>query len=137
MNMAPLLAYSKEITVGGIGIWIVVFMLAIYGLREWRDTRKLSVEERQANREGFSKQVELLMGECAALRQWGANLGEQLHGLRQEYDEHRRLCFDETDQLRKHIVELENEVAGMKRARAQESVSVARELGKRADRGET
>lgn len=130
--MGHLLAFSKEVTLGGIGIWVLIFMLGIYALREWRDTRKLSVEERQANREGFSRQVELLMGECAALRQWGANLGEQLHALRQEYDEHRRLCFNETDQLRQHIVDLENEIAGMKRERAQQAVSAARELGKGA-----
>lgn len=98
----------KTFTPGAAGIWTGVIMFAGWILREWRETRKLSAEDRLARREGYAKQVENLQNECRAL------LGD-LKSLRQEYDHYRQLCHDETDALRKLVMRLEGEIAGYKR----------------------
>lgn len=101
------------------GIWTLVLMALAYFAREYRETRKLSADDRQARREGFTWQVENLQRE-------NRQLNLDLTSLRREYDDYRALCHAETDQLRKQVVGLETEVAGMKRQRATDAVYEAR-----------
>lgn len=101
------------------GIWTLVIMAATYSAREWRATRKLSAEDRQARREGFTWQVENLQRE-------NRQLNADLASLRREYDDYRALCHAETDQLRKQVMTLEGDIAGLKRQRATDQVMKAR-----------
>ncbi|MDB5584326.1 MAG: hypothetical protein JWR80_9502 [Bradyrhizobium sp.] len=101
------------------GVWTLVLMAAVYFSREWRATRKLSTEDRQARREGFTWQVENLQRENRGLQ-------TDLTVLRREYDEYRRLCHEETDQLRNQVIQLERDISGMKRERATDKVYEAR-----------
>lgn len=101
------------------GIWTLVLMAFAYFAREWRETRKLSADDRQARREGFTWQVENLQRENRGLQ-------TDLASLRREYDDYRAICHAETDQLRGQVVLLETEVAGMKRQRATDQVMQAR-----------
>lgn len=93
---------------GAYGIWVLVAMFGIYLLREWRETRKLSSADRQARREGFEHQVDVLMHE-------NRRLGEDLRALRHEYDNYRRQCLEENDQRVAEIRRLENELHGLQR----------------------
>lgn len=116
------------------GIWTGVLLFIIYLLREWRETRKLSLEDRLARREGYAAQVESLMTENRLLRQEFSNAEKahrkEISEMRAEHDEFRRLCHAETDQLRDDIRDLENEIAGLRRQIRQQSTSIAREVGK-------
>lgn len=97
-----------DFTPGAAGIWTLVIMGAAYLAREWRENRKLSAEDRLARREGYEKQVAHLTAENRALAQ-------DMKQLREEYDRYRRLCQEETDQLRQHIISIEHELSGAKR----------------------
>ena len=110
-------------TPGGVGIWVLVMLAATYLFREWREYRKLSIEDRNARREGYAKQIEDLMRENREQR-------EDMRKLREEYDVHRRICQQETDQLREMIVKLEDEVQGLKRRVATDAIEILRMKGK-------
>ena len=97
-----------DFTPGAYGIWTGVLMFAGWFLKEWRETRKLSADDRLARREGYAKQVEMLMAE-------NRRLGDDLRGVREEYDAHRKQCYEETDQLRRMILDGQYEIAGHKR----------------------
>jgi septal ring factor EnvC (AmiA/AmiB activator) len=112
---------AQDFTPGAAGIWTLVVMFAAYLLREWRETRKLSFEDRLARREGYAKQVEDLTLENRKLR-------EDVTRAWHEHEEYRRLCHTETDQLRSEIQSLSNEVAGFKRAIAAGEISAVRTL---------
>lgn len=114
---AWMIKVASDLTPGGVGIWFLVVMIAIYMLREWRETRKLSLEDRIARRDGYAKQVETLMHENRDQR-------EDMRLLRREYDEHRKQCQTETDQLRQMVINLESEVQGMKRQRAVDLIEI-------------
>jgi hypothetical protein len=116
-----------DFTPGAAGIWVVASMLIIHFVREWRATRKLSLEDRIARRDGYAKQVESLMAENRALR-------AEMHSMNEHHEAHRRLCHQETDQLRQMIIRLEDELAGLKRARAGDAIELARAV-KATDRG--
>lgn len=94
-------------------------MFAAYLFREWRETRKLSLDDRNARREGYAKQVQMLMTENRAL-------AADMASLRGEYDKYRNNCADETAQLRHDIVTLENRLAGFRRSFATLEISLAR-----------
>lgn len=117
-KVGPLL---QGFTPGAYGIWTLVLMLAGWLTKEWRESRKLSYDDRQAKREGYAKQVENLQGENRALQ-------SDLSTLRREHDDYRHLCQAETDALRKHIMWLEGELAGFKRRLDAQSISAAREM---------
>lgn len=117
--MNDLLSIFKEFTPGAYGIWSGVLMFAAWWLREWRETRKLSADDRLARREGYQKQVELLTAENRAL------MADQ-RALRSEYDQYRAMCHAETDQLRDQVVHLESRMAGMIRKMADIAVRAAR-----------
>lgn len=88
-------------------------------IKAHQDERKLSLEDKQANREGFTKQVESLQEEVSSLR-------TENRELRKEYDAHRRLCTIETEQLRDEIVRLEGVLAGMFRKVAAVALKLTR-----------
>lgn len=113
----------KEFTPGAAGVWTGVLMFAAYFLKEWRETRKLSAEDRLARRDGYQKQVELLLTENRAL------LADQA-ALRKEYDDHRKLCYTETEQLRKMLIDLQGELEGLKRRVATDAIEIHRLGGK-------
>lgn len=117
--VTDLLAIFKEFTPGAYGIWSGVLMFAAWWLREWRETRKLSADDRLARREGYAKQVELLTTE-------NRNLMADQRALRQEYDQYRTMCHKETDQLRDQVVALENRISGLLRKVADVAVRAAR-----------
>lgn len=98
-------------TPGATGIWLIAGMFMIYLLREWRETRKLSAEDRQARREGYARQVSDLTEENRKQRL-------ELHEVQKQFDEYRKLCRLETDQLREEIRGLQDEITGMKRQEA-------------------
>lgn len=114
---------AAEFTPGAAGIWLLVALAFVAFWREWRETRKLSADDRLARREGYARQVADLTAENRAQRQ-------EIADIRSEHEEYRRLCHAETDQLRKHVVDLENLVAGLQRQLASAAVSVARQIGK-------
>ena len=109
-------------TAGGVGVWVLVLLVAGALLKEWREYRKLSIEDRNARRDGYARQVEILLGENRALM-------EDQRKLREEYDHHRKICQQETDQLRDMIVNLEGEVQGLKRRVATDAVEILRLKG--------
>jgi hypothetical protein len=96
------------LTITGAGTWTGVMMFGIYLLREWRETRKLSAEDRLARREGYAKQVENLQVENRRLR---GDLSE----AEKRHTEYRHACQRETDQMRGEIRGLEDQVTGFKR----------------------
>ncbi len=112
-------AILRDFTPGAVGVWTGVVMFAGYLLREWRETRKMSLEDRLARRDGYAKQVEMLMGENRALR-------SDLTNSIREFRDYRALCHAETDQLRKHIISLESDVEGSKRQRAVDAIEMGR-----------
>lgn len=117
--MSPeLLQFLSTITPGGVGIWTGVLMLAGWFAREWRETRKLSAEDRQARREGYAKQVEMLAAE-------NRKLLEDQSKLRREYDDYRHICQLETDNLREMLIGVQGELAGYKRRVDTLSLAVA------------
>lgn len=117
--MNDLLSVFKEFTPGAYGIWSGVLMFAAWWLREWRETRKLSAEDRLARRDGYAKQVEMLMGENRGLR-------SDLAAMEKRHSDYRTLCHQETDQLRDQVVHLENKIAGLMRKLADVAVRAAR-----------
>jgi hypothetical protein len=117
--MNDLLSIFKEFTPGAYGIWSGVLMFAAWWLREWRETRKLSAEDRLARRDGYAKQVEMLMGENRGLR-------SDLAAMEKRHSDYRTLCHQETDQLRDQVVHLENKIAGLMRKLADVAVRAAR-----------
>jgi outer membrane murein-binding lipoprotein Lpp len=120
--MTDLIPLLRQFTPGAYGIWTLVMMGAVFFAREWRETRKLSAEDRLARRDGYAKQVETLMAE-------NRQLGADLRQVREEYDAHRRQCYQETDQLRKMIIDAQNEAAGSNRRIDTLSLEIAKLKG--------
>lgn len=108
-----------QFTPGAAGVWTGVLMFAVYMIREWRETRKMSAEDRLARREGYAKQVESLQGENRQLR-------SDMAGMEERHENYRRLCHQETDQLRDQVVMLENRLAGLLRKMADVAIRAAR-----------
>lgn len=106
--MTDLLPFLKDFTPGAYGIWSIALMVAAWLAKEWRETRKLSLDDRQAKREGFTKQVESLQAENRKLR-------GDIAAQEQRHDDYRHSCQQETDQLRSEIRDLEDMVTGLKR----------------------
>jgi DNA repair exonuclease SbcCD ATPase subunit len=113
---------ASQVTLGSTGIWLVAALLALHFAREYRETRKLSLEDRLAKRDGYQRQVEHLMQENRSLR-------GDISRLHVEYDQYRHLCQEENDQLRRMIVELEKKVNGLERRVATDAITLARMKG--------
>lgn len=120
--MRDIAQFFAEFTPGAAGIWTMVLMLAAYGLREWRETRKLSLEDRIARREGYAKQVENLQQENRALR-------KDIAKMHVDHEAYRQLCHHENDQLRSMLRDLQDELEGLKRRVAQDALELARLKG--------
>lgn len=106
--MSDLIPLLKDFTPGAYGVWTGVLMLAAWFAKEWRETRKLSAEDRQARREGYAAQLE-------NLQQENRSLYEDQRKLRKEYDDYRHFCQMETDSLREMLIAVQGELAGYKR----------------------
>lgn len=104
--------------IGAAGIWVGVLLIFAHMLREWRETRKLSAEDRLARREGYAKQVESLMRENRALR-------EDLARMEAEHTAHRKSCHEETDALRKKVRILEDEISEIMRSQTTDQNAIA------------
>ena len=130
MDLTALLKFVGEITPGGAGVWTLVVMVGAYIAREWRETRKLSLDDRVARRDGYARQVEMLLSENRSMLL-------DMRTLRDEYDTHRQECQaenaairkqwqNECDQLRSEIVRLENRLSGVFRKVADIAVRTVR-----------
>lgn len=97
-----------EFTPGAVGIWLVVGMLGVYLSREYRLMRGMTPEDRLARRDGFQKQVELLLTENRSLR-------DEMHGMNENHEKYRQLCHQENDQLRGMLRSNADEIEGLKR----------------------
>jgi len=109
----------RDFTPGAYGIWTGVLLFAGWLLREWRETRKLSADDRLARREGYEKQVTILTAENRAL-------AGDMRDLREEYDQYRGICQQENDQLRSQVIKLEFDIAGLRRKTATIARDIAR-----------
>lgn len=119
LDIGHLITITGGLTPGGVGIYLILLLIALRYLKEWRETRKLSLDDRLARREGYAKQVENLQNENRAL-------SEDLRELREEYDGHRRQCFAETESLRQDLQRKEQEMVGLFRKVADLSMRLSR-----------
>jgi len=117
--MNELARILASFTPGAAGIWVGVLMFAGWWLKEWRETRKLSLDDRLARRDGYAAQV-------ASLTTENRNLRADLAEIEERHSRYRELCHKETDQLRSHVVRLEDRVAGLMRTLADVAVRAAR-----------
>lgn len=117
--MPDISSILEAFTPGAVGIWSGVAMFGAWWLKEWRETRKLSLDDRNARREGYAKQVSLLTAENRAL------MADQ-RALREEYDLYRHACHEENNQLRQQVMALEGEVAGLLRKLAEAGIQAIR-----------
>lgn len=99
---------SLGFTPGAYGIYGILAFVAVHFMKEWSADRRLSVEDRQAKREGFTRQLDIY-------RQENRQLLDDQSKLRKEYDDYRRLCQMETDHLREMLIAVQGELAGYKR----------------------
>lgn len=118
-DLSAIAAVFRDFTPGAAGIWTLVAMMGLYLIREWRETRKLSAEDRLARRDGYAKQVENLQAENRKLR-------EDIADIEQRHSDYRRLCHQETDQLRDQVVYLNNRISGLLRKLADVAIRAAR-----------
>lgn len=112
-----------DLTPAAKGIWTGVIGAAIYlavtSIKEWRLNRSLSIDDREARRAGFLKQLEYV-------NRAHHELLADFSRLRTEYDEYRHACHHEQDALRGQIVTLEHELAGFRRRLDSLSIWLAR-----------
>lgn len=112
------------------GIWTLVLMAVVYFAREYRETRKLSSEDRQARREGYTRDVENLRIENRSLRgelrDLNADYGDYRRAHQAEFDEYRRLCRDENEQRLQEVRLLEDKVRGLERKIDAQSAAIPR-----------
>lgn len=115
-----------DVQFGTASGWTLVMLAVLYYLRERREDakvdvelKKLSSDDREALRAGFSKQVADLTAENRAQR-------EEMQAIRVAADEARRLCQRENDQLRDEVMGLETKVAGLMRILADVAIRAAR-----------
>lgn len=119
--MGDLKMILDTLTVGGAGVWVGVLMFGLYLFREYRETRKLSAEDRLARRDGYAKQVTALQAENRELR-------DEMHNMRKEHADYRKFCEDQHDADRKRMRDMEDEITGMKRAIAAGQVAAMETL---------
>lgn len=112
-----------ELTPAAKGIWTGVIGAALYltvtSIKEWRLNRALSLDDREARRAGFIKQLD-------HVNKAHHDLLADFSKLRTEYDQYRHACHAEQDSLRGQIVGLEHELAGFRRRLDSLSIWLAR-----------
>lgn len=106
-------------TPGATGTWVVVAMLLAHFAREWRETRKLSFEDRLARRDGYARQVETLLNENRGLR-------AEMHQMNENHEAYRQICHQENDQLRTMLRHNADEIEGLKRKITEQGVELAK-----------
>lgn len=116
---------AANITPGAIGIWVLVIIALSYLFREWRLTRKLSLDDRLARRDGYAAQVASLQAENRKLR---TEMDRRVRQMREESDAYRALCEAEHEQNRGEIRGLMDELAGYRRQRAHDQVAEIRAM---------
>lgn len=120
------------LTLAGVSTTSGVLMFGIYLIREWRETRKLSSEDRLARREGYARQVEALLIENRKLRA-DIDAAAQMHtnyrrDTERMHDAYRHECQRENDDLRAEVRELHGLVDGMRRAELSARLSTQRTM---------
>jgi len=95
-DLSSLSQLAEQFTPGAYGIWTGVLMFTAWWLKEWRETRKLSAEDRLARRDGYAHQVQSLMAENRSLR-------DDLRKLEKQHYDYRRMCVAENDKLRRDL----------------------------------
>lgn len=112
-------SFLSGVTPGSAGIWFIAAMVAVHFFREWRLTRRLSLDDRLARRDGYAAQVTGLMVENRSLRTEmdKRDLSHQARiiALEGKYDKYRELCEHTEEQHRKEILGLMDKVAGLGR----------------------
>lgn len=110
---------AGQLTLGSAGIWMLVIGGFAHLFREWRLTRRLSLDDRIARRDGYAAQVTNLTAENRALRtemdNRDAGHASRYHELEQKYDRYRELCEATEEQHRREIFGLMQQAAGFKR----------------------
>lgn len=98
----------SQFTPGAWGIWTGVIMLGGWFLREYRETRKLSSDDREARRTGYAAQVEQLLKENRDLR-------NEMRDIRDSTSKEHKECRDENTELRALVIKLEDQVTALRR----------------------
>jgi DNA repair exonuclease SbcCD ATPase subunit len=110
---------AAQLTPGAIGIWVLVIVGLAHLFREWRLTRKLSLDDRIARRDGYAAQVTSLTAENRSLRtemdERDVRHADRCRALEEKYDNYRQLCEATEEQHRGEILRLMDEGAGFKR----------------------
>lgn len=114
-------ALLEGFTPGAAGIWTLVLMVGAFLAREWRETRKLSSDDKQARREGYAKQVADLQKENRLLR-------ADLRRVETDHDDYRRLCIEENTRLLGLLRSLEDHIVGLERQLTAAGIAVIRNL---------
>lgn len=136
-----LLPSIPGITPAAVGVWSIALMVASWLTREWRANRKLSVEDRAAQRAGFTEQVNLLTIENRKLREeYDKYRGDcqgrcdemrvKLDAESENFRKFRELSYTESSQLRDQLTAAEYKIAGLERRWAM----LARELARLANK---
>lgn len=115
--IVELLPFLKQLTPGGVGIWLGVLLFLAWWRREARETRHMSEEEKQARREGFSAQVTLLTTENRALR-------SDLSALEKKHSDYRSWCEEQHDKDRARATDLQDQITGLNRKLAAMEVGI-------------
>lgn len=100
--------FGDKATPSTLPIWLIAVMVGEWWFRNRRADRKLSNEDRQANREGFAAQVKAVTDENKYLR-------DAIIASERELVNSRRLCREENDQLRDEVMQIERRVSGLLR----------------------
>ena len=120
--MNELVQTLKQFTPEAWAAWTVAVIIGGYVINQMRLDRKLSADDRLARRDGYATQVSKLTEQVKMLMEENRALLADQAALRREYDDHRKICQMETDQLRRMVVDLETEVAALKRNRAVDEI---------------
>jgi predicted nuclease with TOPRIM domain len=107
-----------DMSAGAYGIWLVAGMLLVKFMAEYRLMRGLTPEDRLARRDGYQKQVEILLEENRKLRL-------EMHQMNEHHEGYRQLCHAENDQLRQMLSTNADETEGLKRKIADLSMQIA------------
>ena len=113
--------------------WVVAALALATLVGWWIRTRpaqtKADSEAKAARHEESLEHIRLLQEECQGLRDRLVEVEDgwrrRVQSLEREYDDHRRECRQETDELRELIRNLQKQVDGQQRLIAQNSQSTA------------
>lgn len=125
-TLPPVSAFISEFTPGAMLLAYMAAIVTFHYWKSWREDKKLSQDDRQAKREGFARQTEILMRQIGDLNAENRLLRADLLQNEQTHSEYRRQCQAETEQLRNEIVGMQQQMAGVLRKAADIAVRAAR-----------